>query len=85
MNVNVRLQDENGHPQNQNDIGIDFELPIGNGSFRLLCYIDPYGDTIFNRSQMDAFLEDWERVKTCGPDEGSVGSLVRGEESGEKM
>jgi hypothetical protein len=29
----------------------------------LLCYINPYGDTVFNELQMDVFLSEWERIR----------------------
>ena len=34
-----------------------------NISFELLRYIDWYGDTVFNRPQMETFLDEWERVR----------------------
>jgi hypothetical protein len=32
-------------------------------SFVCVRFIDWYGDTVFNRLQMDSFLDDWKRVK----------------------
>ena len=63
MGITVRLQDERGKPEGDHDIGIDFHIPTGDVSFRLLSYIDPYGDTIFNRLQMKTFLAEWEAIK----------------------
>ena len=37
--------------------------------FPLLCCIDPYGKTVFNHLQMDAFLKEWERVRERARDE----------------
>jgi hypothetical protein len=31
--------------------------------FLLLSGIDPFGKTVFNHLQMEAFLEEWDRVK----------------------
>lgn len=31
--------------------------------FPLLRYIDWYGNTIFNRNQMDQFLTEWQRIQ----------------------
>lgn len=31
--------------------------------FKLLCYLDPYGDTIFNRLQMDDLIDDLLKLK----------------------
>jgi hypothetical protein len=38
-------------------------LPSGSGQpHTLLDYVDPYGNTIFNRLQMNQFLSEWENV-----------------------
>ena len=63
MGLTVRLQDERGKPVSEADIGIDFRIPTGDPSFRLLCYIDPYGNTVFNQLQMETFLAEWEKVR----------------------
>lgn len=31
--------------------------------FRLLRYLDPYGDTVFNRLQMDDLIDDLQQLK----------------------
>jgi hypothetical protein len=42
------------------------ELYIGSPAdfshFKLLKYLDPYGDTIFNRLQMDDFIQDVQKL-----------------------
>ena len=56
MPINVYLQSVDGKKEDQ-----VFDLhnslarvwPVGNSSFPLLQYIDPYGNTIFNGPQMD--------------------------------
>ncbi len=63
--IDVRLQDERGKPECAHDIGVPFAVPTGDPSFNLLCYIDPYGDTVFNGLQMDAFLIEWERLRAA--------------------
>ena len=63
MGLTVRLQDERGKSESESDIGIDFRIPTGDSCFRLLCYIDPYGDTIFNQLQMGTFLAEWEKIR----------------------
>jgi hypothetical protein len=63
MGVTVRLQDERGKPVSETDIGIDFRIPTGDPSFRLLCYIDPYGNTVFNQLQMETFLAEWDKIR----------------------
>ena len=30
-------------------------------------YIDPYGDTVFNRLQMECFLDEWRNVENLAP------------------
>jgi hypothetical protein len=61
--IDVRLQDERGKPEGAADVGIPFPVPTGDTSYNLLCYIDPYGDTVFNGLQMDVFLSEWERIR----------------------
>ncbi len=55
----VRLQDERGLPAEVADSVVDFDLP----SRGLLKYVDPYGDTIFNRVQMEDFINDWKMIE----------------------
>jgi hypothetical protein len=62
MPWSVRLQDERGKPVIPEDAGIDFATIPADAGFRLLGYIDPYGDTFFNRVQMKDFLADWDRL-----------------------
>jgi hypothetical protein len=38
-------------------------------SFPMLRGIDPFGKTVFNHLQAEAFLEEWERVKDRAKDE----------------
>ena len=38
-------------------------------STRCIQYIDPYGDTIFNRLQMECFLEEWQMVEGLAADQ----------------
>ena len=37
-------------------------LPFGDPSFPMLQFIDPYGNTIFNGTQMQCFLPEWNRL-----------------------
>ena len=71
MGITVRLQNENNKSVSEFDIGIDFYIPSEDSSYRLLCYIDPYGNTIFNQLQMSTFLFEWENIKNNAktPDE----------------
>ncbi len=63
MAWDVRLQDENCKPVIPFDAAIEFGMIPQSGEFKLLHYIDPLGDTIFNRLQMDDFLHDWSRLQ----------------------
>lgn len=38
-------------------------LPIGDNRYSLLCYVDPYGNTTFNRLQMEQILIELEQLK----------------------
>ena len=38
-------------------------LPMGDEHFALLRYVDPYGDTVFNRLQMEQILKELEQLK----------------------
>jgi hypothetical protein len=72
MGIDVNLQDERGtvieflHDEKSL---LNKLLPRENRS--LLSGIDPYGDTIFNRLQMDQFLSEWNelRKKEMAPDQ----------------
>jgi hypothetical protein len=35
-------------------------LPFGDASFPLLGFVDPYGNTFFNGTQMQVFLLEWD-------------------------
>jgi hypothetical protein len=69
MAWDVRLQDENGKPVVPKDAGVEPKLIPLDGQYRLLHYIDPYGDTYFNRLQMSDFLLDWDSLH---PDTGET-------------
>ncbi|HKN36976.1 MAG TPA: hypothetical protein VJX16_27335 [Terriglobales bacterium] len=43
--------------------------PRGELGFPVLRGIDPYGKTVFNHLQMEAFLGEWERVRDRAKDE----------------
>jgi hypothetical protein len=38
-------------------------------AFPVLRCIDPYGKTVFNHLQMEAFLEEWDRVQPRAEDD----------------
>jgi hypothetical protein len=64
--IGIFLQDENGKPLTQvngDSHLLDSLLPeASNAPFHVLRIIDPYGDTVFNRLQMDEFLAEWDML-----------------------
>jgi endonuclease I len=57
------LQDERGKPVSPQDAVIEFATIPEGAAFRLLGYVDPYGDTYFNHAQMKDFLADWDKLR----------------------
>lgn len=41
---------------------LDDLLPQDDVSYPYLSFVDPYGDTVFNRPQMKPFLMEWRRL-----------------------
>lgn len=68
--INIALVDEEGRILKQ--VGQQFDthyldslLPSAEDSrSQCLRFVDPYGDTVFNRLQMDQFLREWEELET---------------------
>ena len=44
-------------------------LPVEDEAFPYLGYLDPYGNTIFSRTQMKPFLAEWRRLHEREPSE----------------
>jgi len=66
MGLEIELQDERGGPlesisDRQNLLG-RLLPPNSDESCLLVASIDPYGDTVFNRIQMERFLREWRVV-----------------------
>jgi hypothetical protein len=57
--VEVQLRDEFGKVIPRGGAAINFDFP----RISLLKYIDPYGDTVFNRLQMEDFLSAWAEAE----------------------
>jgi hypothetical protein len=58
----VKLEDDLG--ERSEWVILNGVLPASaNGDFALLTGIDPFGKTVFNHLQMEAFLKEWERTK----------------------
>lgn len=68
MSLVVKLED---------DLGEHSEWVILNGvvpgasdpNFVLLSGVDPFGKTVFNHLQMEAFLQEWDRAKDRARDD----------------
>ena len=59
----VTLEDEDKQVMSSLDREFDTTMRDSLSGFRLLCYLDPYGDTIFNRLQMDDLIHDLSQLK----------------------
>lgn len=62
--IGIFLQDENGKPLTQVNgdphLLDSLLLEAHDAPFHTLRFIDPYGDTVFNRLQMNEFLAEWD-------------------------
>lgn len=53
-------------------------LPASDGiSFQLLRHIDRYGDTVFNRLQIEPFLKEWDQIRAKASSPGEREILAR--------
>jgi hypothetical protein len=78
--IRVALQDETGQSIAEGvDLPQDCLPPIEDRRFPFLRYIDPYGDTIFNRLQMDPILDELRLLKAITQDRGKASLLERTE------
>jgi hypothetical protein len=63
MPWNVRLEDGDCNLLEE-IVGVwRFINPDSIRTLRILRFLDPYGDTVFNRLQMEPFLKDWEQLE----------------------
>ena len=62
MSLVVKLEDDLG--ERSEWVMLHGVVPAAShADFLLLSGIDPYGKTVFNHLQMEAFLKEWDRVK----------------------
>jgi hypothetical protein len=70
MAFNVILEDEHQAPiqrlEDPKGVLNDVLPPADNLEFPFLRTIDPYGDTVFNRPQMEPFLNEWRKLLKPG-------------------
>ena len=68
MGIDLNFQDENGELIEQvADLNGDFANFIGkfrDESFACLRFLDPYGDTVFNQSQLPVLLNELKGVQS---------------------
>jgi hypothetical protein len=71
MSLVVKLEDDLG--ERSEWVMLHGVIPTkGHGDFLLLNGIDPFGKTVFNHLQMEAFLQEWERAKGRVRDESQL-------------
>ncbi|HZP24528.1 MAG TPA: hypothetical protein VFB04_13860 [Terriglobales bacterium] len=63
MPWNVQLEDEHGEAITRVLAVWGFFPEPDDKTFLLIQFLDPYGNTVFNRLQMPQFLEEWERLR----------------------
>jgi hypothetical protein len=57
--------------------GLNQCLPLGDHSFPLLQYVDPYGNTVFNPLQMPQLIEELETLMSKSSDQESKSLLEK--------
>jgi hypothetical protein len=68
MSLVVKLEDDLG--ERSEWVMLHGVIPANDErDFPVLRCIDPFGKTVFNHLQAEAFLEEWERVKDRARDE----------------
>ncbi len=76
MSLVVKLEDDLG--EHGEWVILHAVIPTSSeDAFPLLSGIDPFGKTVFNHRQMDAFLREWEKVKERVRDESQMESWQR--------
>lgn len=71
MSLVVKLEDDLG--ERGDWVMLNGVVPAASqGDFLLLSGIDPFGKTVFNHVQMEAFLKEWDRAKERVRDESQL-------------
>jgi lipopolysaccharide biosynthesis glycosyltransferase len=71
MSWTVILEDENQNPietLDQEFVLNEISETLINKEFKLVKYLDPYGNTIFNRQQIDDLISDLEKIYSGSSD-----------------
>jgi len=59
-------------------------LPLGDASFPMLGFIDPYGNTLFSGVQMQLFIPEWDRLTESVTDDDDQKFLLKVREMAER-
>jgi hypothetical protein len=71
MSLVVKLEDDLG--ERSEWVILNGVLPAASeAEFVMLSGVDPFGKTVFNHLQMEAFLKEWERAKERVRDESQM-------------
>ena len=71
MSLVVKLEDDLGEQSEW--VMLHGVVPTnGDNSYPLLSGIAPFGKTVFNQQQMEAFLREWDRVKERAKDDSQL-------------
>ncbi len=71
MSLVVKLEDDLG--ERSEWVMLHGVVPASDpAAFPLLGGIDPFGKTVFNHLQMEAFLKEWDRVKDRARDDSEL-------------
>ena len=66
MAMTIRLQGEDGEKikelYDRQGVIVTYLPSLSDQSYHCVKFIDPYGDTYFNRMQIQAFLAEWDRL-----------------------
>lgn len=65
MKIDVCLEDEHRYVQEMTELVLT-DVPLSD--YKLLCYIDPSGDVVFNHLQIDDLLKDLYKLESEMPD-----------------
>ena len=81
MPINVVLQNIDGSSRLKSSVdgegGWNKCLPVGDSTFPLLLYVDPYGNAFFNPLQMPELLDELEFLISQCSDEKSITLLEK--------
>lgn len=81
MSLVVKLEDDLG--ERGEWVILHGIVPIEDPSFPVLHGIDPFGKTVFNHLQAEAFLAEWERARDRAKDESQSEAWQRVKEMAE--